>query len=188
MQTASVKKRERHGCDKQSSSVCTRRLLQILRACSIRGLASLATLTANTFHATTVNSSFGVCITNSWRTSAQLAGGGREACLLCKGSSLPLLSFFLYSSSPTPSPFHLTHGSFRSHHLTTPSSPTCNHLLPHDKHAHAAITPQENALASWGCSTHLIIRRKNQHLQLAGRHIWLKHQTKDLLTVFFPST
>ena len=92
----------------------------------------------------------------------QLAGGGREACLLCKGPSLPLLCFFLYIFlPPLPSHFHLPHGSSRSHHLTTPSTPTRNHLLPHDKHAHTAITPQENALASSGCAAHLIIRAKH---------------------------
>lgn len=83
------------------------------------------------------------------RVQSWLEGEGRPVCCV-KAPLFLSFSFFLYSSSPTPtpSPFHLTHGSFRSHHLTTPSSPTCNHLLPHDKHAHAAITPQENALAS----------------------------------------
>ena len=85
------------------------RLWQIHRACSIRGLASLATLTADTFHATAVNSSSGVYITNSWRMHAQLAGGGREACLLCKGSSLPLLCLFLYFFLPHSPPTFISH-------------------------------------------------------------------------------
>lgn len=103
------------------------RLWQIHRARSIRGLASLATLTADTFHATAVNSSSGVYITNSWRTCARLAGGGkgREACLLCKGSSrfLSFASFFI-SSSPTPLPL-----SSHTWFLQEPSSD--NTLLPH---------------------------------------------------------
>lgn len=85
------------------------RLWQIHRACSIRGLASLATLTADTFHATAVNSSSGVYITNSWRMHAQLAGGGREACLLCKDSSLPLLCLFLYFFLPHSPPTFISH-------------------------------------------------------------------------------
>lgn len=94
------------------------RLWQIHRACGIRGLASLAMLTADTFHtALPLTAPLGSI---SPTVGEWLAGGGRERCLLCKGSSLPLLSLFL--PPPLPSHFHLTHGSSRSHHLTTPSS------------------------------------------------------------------
>lgn len=79
-----------------------------------------------------------------------LSEGGGAICLLCKGSSLSLVL--------TPHPhFHLTHGSSRSHHLTTASPPPRNHLLPHDR-------PQENAFASSGRAAHQIITVKRQHL------------------------
>lgn len=97
---------------------------------------------ADTFQA--VNGSSGV------HTNQQLENGrpgGKEgaACRARLLSTSPLLRLSLVSSSappPLPFHFHLTHGSSRSHHLTTPSPPTRNHLLPHDKHARAAITPQ----------------------------------------------
>lgn len=167
---------KRRGLDKWHFVSAAPRLKQILKAFNIWRLASPATLTADTFHATAVNSSSGVYITNSWRTCAWLAGGGRDVCLLCKGSSLPLLYFFL--PPPPPSHFQLTHGSSRSHHLTTPSTPARNHLLPHDKHEHIAVTPQENALTSWGCTVHLI-RGKHQQLFVGAKCIWLIHQNKN---------
>lgn len=154
--------------------VAAPRLWQIHRACSIRRLTSLATFTAVTFHAIAVNSSSKVYIANSWKTYAWIAGGGREACLLCKDSSLPLLCFFLYFFLPHSPPTFSSHmvppGAIIWQH---PPPPHINHLLPHDKHAHRAITPQENALASSGCAVHLIIRGKHQHLWVAARSIWL---------------
>lgn len=92
--------------------------------------------------------------------------------------SSPLL-LSLYLPPPLPAHFQLTHGSSRSHHLTTPPTPTHHHLLPHDKHAHAAITPQENTLASSGCTTHLIIYGKQMPLSCSQTD--LMHQNKSLL-------
>lgn len=69
--------------------------------------------------------------------------------------------------------------------------PIRNHLLPHDKHAHAAVTPQENALTSSGCTTHLIIGWEQNNLWAAARlrvTIWREHvflqdsHMKDLLS------
>lgn len=108
-------------------------LWQNHRACSVRGLASLATLIADTFHATAINSSSGVYITNSWRTCAQLAGGGREACLLCKGSSL-FLSFasFFISTSPHSPPAFISHmvppGAIIWQHPPPPHATTSCHM------------------------------------------------------------
>lgn len=100
---------KRRGLDKWHFVSAAPRLKQILKAFNIWRLASPATLTADTFHATAVNSSSGVYITNSWRTCAWLAGGGRDVCLLCKGSSLPLLYFFLHFFLHHPPPTFSLH-------------------------------------------------------------------------------
>lgn len=146
-------------------------------------------LTADTFHAalplTAPPGSISPTV-GEW-----LAGGGREHCLLCKAPLFLSFASFFISSSPTPIPL-----SSHTWFLQEPSSdntlpPTRNHLLPHDKHAHAAITPQENALASSGCAAHLI-REKHQHLGVAttcNRHdkiiiknttIWVNSTCRDI--------
>lgn len=154
------------------------RLWQIHRACGIRGLASLAMLTADTFHtAVPLTAPLGSI---SPTVGEWLAGGGRELCLLCKGSSLPLLCFFLYFFLPHSPPTFISHMVPPGAIIWQHPPPTRNHLLPHDKHAHTAITPQENALASSGCTVHLIIRGKH-HLWVAATHIWLTQQNKDVL-------
>lgn len=124
--------REKEGLDKRHFVSAAPRLKQILKAFNIWRLASLATLTADTFHATAVNSSSGVYITNSWRTCAWLAGGGRDVCLLCKGSSLPLLYFFLHFFLHHPPPTFSIHmappGAIIWQHPPPPHATTSCHM------------------------------------------------------------
>lgn len=119
------RRRRRGGCHKQCSSACisSSKAVADPQSLQYQGVGLLAPLTADTFHATAVNSSTGVCITNSWRTCAGLAVGGREACLLCKRLLSSFASFFI-SSSPTPLPL-----SAHTWFLQEPSSD--NTLHPH---------------------------------------------------------
>lgn len=153
--------------------------------CGVRRLASPAPLTLDTFHTTlsltappgSISPTFG----------EQLSGGGREPCLLCKGSYLPLLYIALYFFLPHSPPTFISHMAPPGAIIWQHPPPTRNHLLPHDKHAHVAVTPQENALTSSGCTTHLIIGGEQQNLWAAasrrvttsclscfssGLHIW----------------
>lgn len=123
--------------------------------CGIRRLGSPAPLTLHTFCTAlpltappgSISSTFG----------EQLSRGGREHCLLCKGFYLPLLYVALYFFLPHCSPTFISHMAPLGAIIWQHPPPTRNHLLPHDKHAHAAVTPQENALTSSGCTTHMII-------------------------------
>lgn len=149
----------------------------------IRGLVFLATLRANTFQVDAVNSSSGVYVTNSWRMCVCLAGGGRETCLLCKVSSLPLLCLSLHLPPP-PCSHMVPQGAIIWQHPPPPHVTTSCHITS----TYRVITPQENALASWGCTLHLI-RRTNNIFWVVATHIWLPviAQNKNLVTDIYIS-
>lgn len=145
--------------------------------CGIRRLASPAPLTLDTFHTTlsltappgSISPTFGEQLSR---------GGGREPCWLCKGSYLPLLYVALYFFLPHSPPTFISHMAPGGAIIWQHPPPTHNHLLPHDKHAHAAVTPQENALTSSGCTTHLITGGEQQNLWAAARlrvTTWWEH-------------
>lgn len=160
-------------CDMKCSWNGISSLMQTNRAC-IRGLVFLATLRANTFQVDAVNSSSGVYVTNSWRMCVCLARGGRETCLLCKVSSLPLLCLSLHLPPP-PCSHMVPQGAIIWQHHPPPHVTTSCHKTS----TYRVITPQENALTSWGCTIHLI-RRTNQHI-LSCCHTHLTNSSKQEL-------
>lgn len=161
---------QRKGVDggKQNSyiSFSSSQTVLIRGDCGIRRLASPAPLILNTFYTAlplpappgSISPTFG----------EQLSRGGREYCLLCKSSYLPLLYVALYFFLPHCSRTFISHMAPLGAIIWQHPPPTRNHLPPHDKHAHAAVTPQENALTSSGCTTHLIIGGEQNNLWAAA--------------------
>lgn len=134
----------------RSAAAFVSSLLQIYRACSIRGLAPQTTLWADTFHASAVNSSSGVyhkqledvCMAN-W-------GEGRPVCSVKALLFLPCVSSLFLP--PPPSSHMVPPGAIIWQHSPPPHVTTSCHMT----NMHIVITPQENAFASSGCTVHLI--------------------------------
>lgn len=104
--------------------------LQQTHKAMLSGLASLQSLTADTFHANAVNSS-------RRGSSRQLEGGGWEACLHCVNAILtPPLTCLLQEPSIDNN---------------TQTSPPTRHVARH-------TVTQEDALASSGCAMHSLQR------------------------------